>query len=144
MKSNEQSAIQMTAVYACVRILSESIAGLSVHIYKYTDSRIFRIHHCTLHMFLDSKQTVSTCAGPGERLSTISLFDFWIALYNISLSCHPEKLSLHIRIPSADRGRIRHHVCGKKCSFNRKMLFCCRTWIPLIIWIPNFNPSSCT
>ena len=35
---NERSAMQMTAVYACVRILSESIAGLSVHIYKYTDS----------------------------------------------------------------------------------------------------------
>lgn len=35
---NEQSAMQMTTVYACVRILSESIAGLPVHIYKYTDS----------------------------------------------------------------------------------------------------------
>ena len=30
--------MQMTAVYSCVRILSESIAGLPVHIYKYTDS----------------------------------------------------------------------------------------------------------
>ena len=35
---NERSAMQMTAVYARVRILSESIAGLPVHIYKYTDS----------------------------------------------------------------------------------------------------------
>ena len=35
---NERSAMQMPAVYACVRILSESIAGLPVHIYKYTDS----------------------------------------------------------------------------------------------------------
>lgn len=35
---NERSAMQMTAVYACVRILSESIAGLPVHIYKYTNS----------------------------------------------------------------------------------------------------------
>ena len=35
---NERSAMQMTAVYACVRILSESIAGLLVHVYKYTDS----------------------------------------------------------------------------------------------------------
>ena len=35
---NERSAMQMTAVYACVRILSESIAGLPVHVYKYTDS----------------------------------------------------------------------------------------------------------
>ena len=35
---NERSAMQMTAVYACVRILSESITGLPIHIYKYTDS----------------------------------------------------------------------------------------------------------
>jgi hypothetical protein len=35
---NERSAMQMTAVYACVRILSESIAGLPVHLYQYVDS----------------------------------------------------------------------------------------------------------
>lgn len=29
--------MQMTAVYACVRILSESIAGLPVHLYKYRE-----------------------------------------------------------------------------------------------------------
>ena len=29
---NERSAMQMTAVYACVRILSESIASLSLHL----------------------------------------------------------------------------------------------------------------
>ena len=34
----ERSAMQMTAVYACVRILSESIAGLPLHMYKYNDS----------------------------------------------------------------------------------------------------------
>ena len=33
----ERSAMQMTAVYACVRILSESIAGLPVHLYRYQD-----------------------------------------------------------------------------------------------------------
>ena len=31
----ERSAMQMTAVYSCVRILSEAIAGLPVHLYKY-------------------------------------------------------------------------------------------------------------
>ncbi|MBQ6052264.1 MAG: phage portal protein [Clostridia bacterium] len=31
----ERSAMQMTAVYACVRILSEAIAGLPLHMYKY-------------------------------------------------------------------------------------------------------------
>ncbi len=33
---NERSAMQMTAVYACVRILSEAIAGLPLHLYRYT------------------------------------------------------------------------------------------------------------
>ena len=33
----ERSAMQMTAVYACVRILSEAIAGLPLHLYQYTD-----------------------------------------------------------------------------------------------------------
>ena len=31
----ERSAMQMTAVYACVRILAEAIAGLPLHLYKY-------------------------------------------------------------------------------------------------------------
>ena len=33
-KVNERSAMQMTAVYACVRILSEAIAGLPLHLYR--------------------------------------------------------------------------------------------------------------
>ena len=35
---NERSAMQMTAVYSCVRILSEAIASLPVHVYKYNNS----------------------------------------------------------------------------------------------------------
>ena len=31
----ERTAMQMTAVYACVRILAESIAGLPLHLYRY-------------------------------------------------------------------------------------------------------------
>ena len=33
----ERSAMQMTAVYACVRILSEAIAGLPLHMYRYRE-----------------------------------------------------------------------------------------------------------
>jgi HK97 family phage portal protein len=33
----ERSAMQMTAVYSCVRILSEAVAGLPLHLYRYTD-----------------------------------------------------------------------------------------------------------
>ena len=35
---NERSAMQMTAVYSCVRILAEAVAGLPLHLYRYTDS----------------------------------------------------------------------------------------------------------
>ena len=34
---NERTAMQMTAVYSCVRILSEAIAGLPLFVYKYGD-----------------------------------------------------------------------------------------------------------
>ena len=33
----ERTAMQMTAVYSCVRILAEAVAGLPLHLYKYTD-----------------------------------------------------------------------------------------------------------
>lgn len=33
---NERSAMQMTAVYSCVRILSETLAGLPLHVYRYS------------------------------------------------------------------------------------------------------------
>ena len=32
---NEHTALQITAVYACVRILAETIAGLPLHVYQY-------------------------------------------------------------------------------------------------------------
>ena len=34
---NERSAMQMTAVYSCVRILAEAIAGLPLHLYTYKE-----------------------------------------------------------------------------------------------------------
>ena len=51
---NERSAMQTTAVYTCVRILSEAIASLPLHVYKYdenggktmvTDHPLYKILH---------------------------------------------------------------------------------------------------
>lgn len=33
---NERTAMQMTVVYSCVRVLSEAVAGLPLHLYQYT------------------------------------------------------------------------------------------------------------
>ncbi|CAM3309837.1 Phage portal protein [Filibacter tadaridae] len=35
---NERTAMQTTAVYACVRILAETIVSLPLHLYRYTDN----------------------------------------------------------------------------------------------------------
>ena len=35
---NERSAMQMTAVYSCVRILAEAVAGLPLHLYPFVSS----------------------------------------------------------------------------------------------------------
>lgn len=35
----ERSSMQITAVYACVRVLSETIAGLPLHLYHYRSDR---------------------------------------------------------------------------------------------------------
>lgn len=51
---NERSAMQMTAVYSCVRILAEAVASLPLHLYKYNadggkekalDHPLYRILH---------------------------------------------------------------------------------------------------
>ena len=43
----ERSAMQMTAVYSCVRILAEAIAGLPLHLYRYTPdgSKVKAVDH---------------------------------------------------------------------------------------------------
>ena len=44
---NERSAMQMTAVYSCVRILSEAVASLPLHFYEYRGdgSKVKAINH---------------------------------------------------------------------------------------------------
>lgn len=51
----ERSAMQMTAVYSCVRILSEAVAGLPLHLYKYTDSggKAMALDHPLYHLLHD-------------------------------------------------------------------------------------------
>jgi len=44
---NERTALQITAVYACVRVLSESIAGLPLHVYRHTAFTVSYTTHQT-------------------------------------------------------------------------------------------------
>lgn len=49
---NERTAMQTTAVYSCVRILSEAIASLPVHVYCYTETGKERVYDHPLYYLL--------------------------------------------------------------------------------------------
>ena len=49
---NERTAMQTTAVYACVRILAESIAGLPLHVYEYKGQGKERVPEHLLYFLL--------------------------------------------------------------------------------------------
>jgi len=50
----ERSSMQMTAVYACVRILSETVAELPLHLYQYSDKgKEKAIKHPLYHLLHD-------------------------------------------------------------------------------------------
>lgn len=54
-KVTEQSAMQMTAVYACVRVLAEAVAGLPLHFYQYKEngSKEKALNHPLYHLLHD-------------------------------------------------------------------------------------------
>ena len=48
----ERSAMQTTAVYACVRIISETVASLPLHLYEYTDDGKEKVYTHPLYRLL--------------------------------------------------------------------------------------------
>ena len=68
---NERSAMQITAVYSCVRILSEAIASLPLHLYKYTDTGTAKATDHLLYLLLhDERQREMTSFVFRETLMT--------------------------------------------------------------------------
>ena len=64
--------MQMTAVYACVRILSEAIAGLPLHMYRYKDEggKEKAIDHTLYHLLHDEPNPEMTSFVFRETLMT--------------------------------------------------------------------------
>ena len=48
----ERTAMQITAVYACVRIISETVASLPLHVYEYTESGKQKLYTHPLYRIL--------------------------------------------------------------------------------------------
>lgn len=68
----ERSAMQMTAVYSCVRILAEAIAGLPLHVYRYKDGggKEKAVDHCLYRLLHDEPNPEMTSFVFRETLMT--------------------------------------------------------------------------
>ena len=67
---NERTAMQTTAVYSCVRILSEAIASLPVHLYRYAGRGKVRVYDHPLYYLLHDEPNP-------EMTSFLGLTGWW-------------------------------------------------------------------
>jgi len=69
---NERTSMQMTAVYACVRILSEAVAGLPLHLYTYgkNNSKEKAIDHPLYYLLHNEPNPEMTSFAFRETLMT--------------------------------------------------------------------------
>ena len=67
---NERTAMQMTAVYSCVRILSEAVAGLPLNVYRYEGdgSKKKALSHPLYHLLHDEPNPEMTSFNFRETL----------------------------------------------------------------------------
>jgi len=111
---NERSAMQMTAVYACVRILSESIASLPVHLYQNQDegSKARAVKHPLYRILHDEPNPEMTSFVFRETLMTHLLL--WGNAYaQIIRNGKGEVIGLYPLMPN--RMTVDRDVFGKIC-----------------------------
>ena len=124
---NERSAMQMTAVYACVRILSEAIAGLPIHLYRYTDggNKEKDIGHNLYALLHDEPNPEMTSFVFRETLMTHLLL--WGNAYaQIIRNGKGEVLALYPLMPNKmevdrdEHGQLYYSYCKSKEEANSK------------------------
>ena len=98
---NEHTAMQMTAVYSCVRILSETLAVLPLHVYKYNNSggKEKYLTHPLYKLLHDEPNSEMTSFAFRETLMSHLLL--WGNAYaQIIRNAHGEVLSLYPLMPN--------------------------------------------
>jgi len=111
----ERSAMQMTAVYSCVRILAEAIAGLPLHLYRYTNngSKEKAIDH-PLYLLLHDEPNPEMTSFIFRETSMSHLLLFGNAYSQIIRNGRGEVVGLYPLMPNRmtvdrdERGRLYH------------------------------------
>ncbi len=109
---NERTAMQMTAVYSCVRILSEAVASLPLHFYEYREdgSKVKAVHHPLYSLLHDEPNPEMTSFVFRETLMTHLLL--WGNAYaQIIRNGKGEVASLYPLMP--DRMRVDRDEYGR-------------------------------
>lgn len=70
---NEFSAMRVSAVYACVRILAESIAALPLHVYRYNDGGKERDFNHPLYFLLHDAPNAEMTSFTFREVMTVNL-----------------------------------------------------------------------
>jgi HK97 family phage portal protein len=98
---NEMTAMQTSAVYACVRILSESIAGLPLHVFRYTkDGGKERTAEHPLYHLLHNEPNPEMTAFVFRETLMVHLLLWGNAYAQIIRNGHGQPIALYPLLPN--------------------------------------------
>ena len=85
---NERTAMQTTAVYACVRILAEAVASLPLHVYEYQDDGGKKLvhDHPLYYLLHDEPNTDESSFNMGKCVCTDHKGRSWKGAWTVSAS----------------------------------------------------------
>ncbi|MCR5013947.1 MAG: phage portal protein, partial [Bacteroidales bacterium] len=109
---NDRTAMQIIAVYACVRVLSEAIAQLPLHVYQYTDNGKERVPRHPLYFLLHDQPNPEMTSFVFRETLMAHLLIYGNAYAQIIRNGRGEVLGLYplmpdkVRVDRDDHGRL--------------------------------------
>ncbi len=108
---NPQSAIQMSAVYACVRVIAETVASLPLHVYENTDDGSIKAHEHPLYSLLHDEPNSEMTSFIWREVTLTHLLLWGNAYSQIIRSGRGKVLGLYPLLP--DRMEVDRDKSGK-------------------------------
>ena len=109
---NDRTAMQIIAVYACVRVLAEAIAQLPLHVYQYTDSGKERVPKHPLYFLLHDQPNPEMTSFVFRETLMAHLLIYGNAYAQIIRNGRGDVIGLYplmpdkVRVDRDDRGRL--------------------------------------
>jgi len=109
---DDQNAMQIVAVYACVRVLSEAVAQLPLHVYQYTDNGKERVPKHPLYFLLHDQPNPEMTSFVFRETLTSHLLLYGNAYAQIIRNGRGEVIGLYPLMPDKmkvdrdDKGRL--------------------------------------